>query len=151
MPLHHVAIAVKDMDESLKFYRDAIGLNVFQDEVISCPDLDASLMVRNGKVRMVLLADAAANMIELLGWINPVVRGRPKEFKNFTSVGLVEVAFMVPALKEAEARLLEYGYEFRGPVWSFGSDLASYGGAHAGMRYVVDPNGVQVELMQVVV
>ena len=150
MPLHHVAIAVKDMDESLKFYRDGMGLNVFQDEVISGPGLDASCMVRNGKVRMVLLADQAGNMIELLGWINPVVRGRPKEFKNFTSVGLVEVAFMVPDLKQAEENLAKIGYKFRSPVWSFGSNLASYGGAHADMRYVLDPNGVQVELMQVV-
>ena len=151
MPLHHVAIAVKDMDESLKFYRDGMGLNVFQDEVISGPGLDASCMVRNGKVRMVLLADQAGNMIELLGWINPVVRGRPKEFKNFTSVGLVEVAFMVPDLKQAEENLAKIGYKFRSPVWSFGSNLASYGGAHADMRYVLDPNGVQVELMQVVI
>jgi catechol 2,3-dioxygenase-like lactoylglutathione lyase family enzyme len=150
MPLHHVAIAVKDLEESLKFYRDGIGLNVFQDEVISGPGLDASCMVRNGKVRMVLLADPAGNMIELLGWINPVVRGRPKEFKNFTSVGLVEVAFMVPDLKQAEENLAKIGYKFRSPVWSFGSDLASYGGAHADMWYVLDPNGVQVELMQVV-
>jgi catechol 2,3-dioxygenase-like lactoylglutathione lyase family enzyme len=150
MPLHHVAIAVKDMDESLKFYRDGIGLNVFQDEVISDSGLDTSCMVRNGKVRMVLLADQAGNMIELLGWINPVVRGRPKEFKNFTSVGLVEVAFMVPDLKQAEEDLAKIGYKFRSPVWSFGSDLASYGGAHADMRYVLDPSGVQVELMQVV-
>lgn len=101
MPLHHVAIAVKDMEESLKFYRDGIGLSIFQDEVISGPDLDASLMVRGGKVRMVLLAGAAANMIELLDWINPAVRARPDEFKNFTSVGLVEVAFMVPDLKQS--------------------------------------------------
>ena len=151
MPLHHIAIAVKDMDESLKFYRDGIGLSVFQDEVISGPDLDASLMVRNGKVRMVLLSDPAGNMVELLGWINPVVRGRPKEFKNFTSVGLVEVAFMVSNLQQAEENLAKIGYKFRSPVWSFGSDLASYGGAHADMRYVLDPNGVQVELMQVVV
>ena len=151
MPLHHIAIAVKDMDESLKFYRDGIGLSVFQDEVISGPDLDASLRVRNGKVRMVLLSDPAGNMVELLGWINPVVRGRPKEFKNFTSVGLVEVAFMVSNLQQAEENLAKIGYKFRSPVWSFGSDLASYGGAHADMRYVLDPNGVQVELMQVVV
>jgi catechol 2,3-dioxygenase-like lactoylglutathione lyase family enzyme len=150
MPLHHVAIAVKDIDESLKFYRDGIGLNVFQDEVISGPALDASLMVRNGKVRMVLLADAAANMIELLGWENPVVRERPDDYKDFTSVGLVEVAFMVPDLKQAEENLAKIGYKYRSPVWSLGSDLEAYGGAHADMRYVLDPNGVQVELMQVV-
>jgi len=151
MPLHHVGIAVKDIDESLRFYCDGIGLQVFQDEVISGPDLDASLMIRNGRVRMVLLADPSGNMVELLGWINPVVRGRPKEFKDFTSVGLVEVAFMVPDLKQAEESLARIGYKFRSPVWSFGSDLPSYGGAHADMRYVLDPNGVQVELMQVVI
>lgn len=151
MPLHHVGIAVKDMDESLKFYRDGIGLNVFQDEMISGPDVDASLLVKDGKLRMVLLADAAGNMVELMEWINPVVRERPEEYKNFTSVGLVEVAFMVPDLKEAEESLAKIGYKFRSPVWSFGSDLEAYGGAHADMRYVLDPNGVQVELMQVVV
>jgi catechol 2,3-dioxygenase-like lactoylglutathione lyase family enzyme len=151
MPLHHVAIAVRDMDESLKFYRDGIGLNIFQDEVISGPDVDASLLVKDGKLRMVLLADAAGNMIELLGWINPAARERPDEFKNFTSVGLVEVAFMVPDLKQAEENLAKIGYKFRSPVWSFGSDLEAYGGAHADMRYVLDPNGVQVELMQVVI
>jgi hypothetical protein len=90
-------------------------------------------------------------MVELMEWINPAVRERPEEFKNFTSVGLVEVAFMVPDLKQAEESLARIGYKFRSPVWSFGSDLEAYGGAHADMRYVLDPNGVQVELMQVVV
>lgn len=28
MHIHHVAIAVKDLDEALNFYRDALGLNV---------------------------------------------------------------------------------------------------------------------------
>jgi catechol 2,3-dioxygenase-like lactoylglutathione lyase family enzyme len=139
------------MEESIRFYRDGIGLSVFQDEVISSPDLDASLMVKNSKLRMVLLADPAGNMVELMEWIDPVVRERPDEFKDFTSVGLVEVAFMVPDLKEAEECLAKIGYKFRSPVWSFGSDLEAYGGAHADMRYVLDPNGVQVELMQVVV
>ena len=44
MPLHHVAIAVTDMERSLAFYRDALGLAVFQDEVISGPDVDMGLM-----------------------------------------------------------------------------------------------------------
>ncbi|MEA1958726.1 MAG: VOC family protein [Chloroflexota bacterium] len=151
MPLHHVAIAVRDIEESIRFYRDAIGLSIFQDEAISGPDVDASLMVKDGRLRMVVLADEAGNMIELLGWENPSVRERPEEYKNFTSVGLVEVAFMVSDLKQAEDRLSKCGYSFRSPVWSFGSDLEAYGGAHADIRYVIDPNGVQVELMQVVI
>jgi len=49
-----------------------------------------------------------------------------------------------------EKSLRKAGYGFRTPVWRMGSDLESYGGAEARIRYVEDPNGVQVELMQVV-
>jgi len=31
MRLHHVAISVKDMESSIAFYRDALGLTIFQD------------------------------------------------------------------------------------------------------------------------
>jgi hypothetical protein len=57
---------------------------------------------------------------------------------------------MVDDLEEVEKRLREHGRGFRTPVWRFGSDLESYGGAEAWIRYVEDPDGVQVELMQVV-
>lgn len=150
MPLHHVAIAVTDMERSLAFYRDALGLAVFQDEVISGPDVDMGLMETGAKVRMVLLTDEAGNMIELLGWLSPPVRERPPEHRRFTSSGLVEVSFMVSDLQEAEEKLNKQGFSFRTPVWRFGSDLPAYGGAEAWIRYVEDPDGVQVELMQVV-
>ena len=150
MHLHHVAIAVKDMESSIAFYRDALGLSIFQDEVISGLDVETGLMEKGARVRMVLLADEVGNMIELLGWQSPPVRERPPEHLRFTSTGLVEVCFMVSDLDKVEENLARGGYSFRNPVWRFGSDLESYGGAEAKIRYVVDPNGVQVELMQVV-
>jgi hypothetical protein len=57
---------------------------------------------------------------------------------------------MVSDLEKVEENLAKEGYSFRNPVWRFGSDLESYGGAEAHIRYVVDPNGVQVELMQII-
>jgi len=150
MRLHHVAISVKDMESSIAFYRDALGLTIFQDEVISGADVDTGLMETGASVRMVLLADEVGNMIELLGWQSPPVRERPPEHLRFTSAGLVEVAFMVSDMEKVEENLARKGYSFRNPVWRFGSDLESYGGAEAKIRYVVDPDGVQVELMQVV-
>lgn len=150
MRLHHVAISVKDMESSIAFYRDTLGLTIFQDEVISGPDVDMGLMETGARARMVLLADEAGNMIELLGWQSPPVRQRPPEHLRFTSTGLVEVCFMVSDLDKVEGNLARKGYSFRNPVWRFGSDLESYGGAEAKIRYVVDPDGVQVELMQVV-
>ena len=77
MRLHHVAISVKDMERSLTFYRDALGLSMFQDEMISGPDLDRALMEANAKLRMVVVSDEAGNMIELLGWESPPVKERP--------------------------------------------------------------------------
>ena len=150
MRLHHVGIAVKDMEQSVHFYRDVLGLAVFQDETISGPDVDAGLQAQDARVRMVLVMDEAGNMVELLGWQNPPATERPPEHMRFTSTGLVEVAFMVNDLEEVERRLKASGYSFRNPVWRFGSELESYGGAEAWIRYVEDPNGVQVELMQVV-
>jgi methylmalonyl-CoA/ethylmalonyl-CoA epimerase len=58
--IHHVAVVVKSADESLKFYRDALGLPVTKDEVIE-----------DQGVRGVLL-QAGAGEIEL---IEPVREG----------------------------------------------------------------------------
>lgn len=151
MGLHHVGVAVRDMERSIQFYRDILGLQVFQDGTVSGPDVDAGLDERDARVRMVLLADEAFNMVELLDWEHPPAVERPPQHRRFTSIGIVEVAFMVNDLEEVEKKLNAAGYRFRNPVWRFGSDLESYGGAEACIRYVEDPNGVQVELMQVVV
>jgi len=151
MRLHHVAITVENMERSLAFYRDGLGLALFQDELIIGPDVDAALMEENSRVRMVLLADEAGTMIELLGWQSPSPHQRPSECRRFNSIGLVEVSLMVGDLKTVEDRLKQWGYSFRTPVWRFGSDLPAYGGAEAWIRYIEDPDGVQLELMQVVV
>ena len=150
MRLHHVAISVKDMERSLAFYRDALGLTLFQDEVISGTDVDIALMKTGARVRMVLLADEAGNMIELLAWQSSPVRERPPEHLEFTSTSLVEVCLMVSDLGKVEENLARKGFSFRTPVWRFGNGSDDYGGAYARIRYVEDPDGVQVELMQVV-
>ncbi len=41
MNLHHVGIYVKDMEKSIEFYQDALGLTLFQDEIISGTEVDA--------------------------------------------------------------------------------------------------------------
>jgi catechol 2,3-dioxygenase-like lactoylglutathione lyase family enzyme len=43
MRLNHVGICVRDIDKSLAFYRDALGLTLFQDELLQIvPADDAS-------------------------------------------------------------------------------------------------------------
>jgi len=150
MRLQHVGICVKDMERSLEFYRDALGLTLFQDHMIAGPEVDMGLMEKDARVRMVVVADEAGNMIELFGWQSPEAREKPAEHQRFTSVGIVEVCLVVDSLEEAEKRLAQKGYSFRNPVWNFGKGEDWYGGSYAKIRYVDDPDGIQVELMQFV-
>ena len=150
MRLNHVALAVKDMERSLTFYRDALGLTVAQDEVIAGPDLDRAVMEKGARIRMVMLVDEAGTMIELLGWQSRPVRERPPDDLKFTSTGLVEVCLQVSDLKKVESDLKRKGFDgFRTPVWNFGNVSPSYDGPEAKITHVVDPDGVQVELVQV--
>ena len=150
MRVHHVAISVRDAETSLRFYRYALGLAVFQDEVIAGPDVETALMERDASVRMVLLADEGGNMIELLEWQSPRAARRPAEHLRFCSTGLVELCLVVSDLDEVGEKLSRHGFGFRSPVWEFGKDSEVYGGGYAKIRYAVDPDGVQVEFMEVV-
>jgi len=143
MRLNHVAISVKDMERSLDFWRDALGLQLIQDRMLSGPDLDMALMETGTSVRMVILADEVGSMIELLGWESPPVRERPPEHLKFASTGLVEVCLAVSDLEKLEEDLAKKGIRFRTPVW-----ILNIEGLDVKVTHVVDPDGVQVELIQ---
>ena len=99
---------------------------------------------------MVLLTDTAGNAIELFGWLSPSPTVRPPEHKRFTSVGLVEVALIVDDIDAAEKRLNDNGYSFRTPLAIFAKGEDWFGGMYAKIRYVLDPDDVQVELLEFV-
>lgn len=143
MRLNHVAISVKDMERSLAFWRDALGLQLIQDTMLSGPDLDMALMETRTSVRMVILADEEGGMIELLGWESPPVRERPPEHLKFASTGLVEICLAVSDLEKLEEDLAKKGIRFRTPVW-----ILNIEGLDVKVTHVEDPDGVQVELIQ---
>jgi len=150
MLVNHVGICVTDVEKSIEFYRDALGLTLYQDQTISGPDVDEHCMVKDGKFRMVLLIDTGGNAIELWGWGNPPPREKPPEHNRFTSVGIIEVGLLVDDMDAAEERSAEKGYRFRDPVWIFGKGEDCFGGSYAKIRHVEDPDGVQVELIRLV-
>jgi hypothetical protein len=60
----------------------------------------------------------------------------------------VEVCLIVSDLTKLEKDLRRKGFKFRTPVWSFGNCMPSYNGPEVKVAHVVDPDGVQVELVQ---
>ena len=128
MLVNHVGIVVRDMEKSIAFFRDGLGLTVFVDEMVSGPDVDEQCDVKDGEFRLVLLIDTAANAVELWEWKNPLLEQTSAEPNRFTSVGFFEIGLMVDDLDEAEQRLIEKGYSFTRPVWDFCKGRGLFGG-----------------------
>ncbi len=150
MQVNHVGIVVRDMEKSIEFYRDGLGLTVFIDEIVTDPDIDEQCGVKDGEFRLVLLIDTAGNAIELWEWQNPSLEPKPVEPNRFISAGFFEIGLLVDDLDEAEQRLIEKGYNFTNPVWDFCKGRGLFGGAYGKVRYLLDPDGVRLELVQLV-
>ena len=66
--LHHAGVCVRNMEQSLRFYRDGLGLTVLADKMLNA-DLESLLGVHTETVRTVFLGDAEqpdSGIIELL-------------------------------------------------------------------------------------
>ena len=150
MLVNHVGIVVADMEKSIEFYRDGLGLTLFVDDIVSGPDVDEQCGVKDGEFRLVLLIDMAANAVELWEWQNPVPESTPAEPNRFNSFGFFEIGLLVDDLDEAEQRLIEKGYSFTSPVWDFCKGRGLFGGAYGKVRYILDPDGVMIELVQLI-
>ena len=66
--MHHAGVCVRDIEASLRFYRDGLALTVLADKVLNA-DLHALLGVHTESVRTVFLGDAEhpdSGIVELL-------------------------------------------------------------------------------------
>jgi catechol 2,3-dioxygenase-like lactoylglutathione lyase family enzyme len=66
--LHHAAVCVRDLETSLRFYREGLGLSVLADTVLDA-DLEPLLGVSTASVRIVFLGasdNPDSGIVELL-------------------------------------------------------------------------------------
>jgi catechol 2,3-dioxygenase-like lactoylglutathione lyase family enzyme len=140
----HVGITVRDMDRSLGFYRDALGLKIIMDEILSSPGLDTAVEKTDATIRAVVVADEAMNMIELIEWQSHQPKQRPPEHLKYISTGLVEICLSVTDLAELVKDLEKKGIKCRTPIWHLEAL-----GRRIPVTHVEDPDGVQVELVQI--
>jgi catechol 2,3-dioxygenase-like lactoylglutathione lyase family enzyme len=136
---HHAGICVHDMDASLRFYRDGLGLTVLVDKVLNA-DLESLLGVRTESVRTVFLGDAEhtdSGILELLDvGLSAVADGEPQN--GLPTRGLFLVSFQVD-VPVVLARLAELG------LGGTPRTMPTPSGGVAAT--VTDPDGVMVELL----
>jgi glyoxylase I family protein len=138
--VHHSAIVVRDVDESLRFWRDGIGLEVLMDHTFdgAWRELFAA---RSDRLRSVFLGDPArpdSGIVELVVFdagADQAIRGNAPAEGFF----LLSLSVDVDAVLERLASLELGGTPRR-------ISMATPGGA-VPMATVRDPDGVLVELI----
>ncbi len=142
--LHHVGITVADLDASIRFYHDVLGLPFANEPTpwFEGEELARGVGVPAAALRQVSLL-AGDTTLELLEYRSPPSEtDRPLRSNN---VGASHVAFLVDDIHATKAALEAKGIEFYGPVNVVDE------GVLAGWRWVYfqDPDGYPLELVEV--
>ena len=142
--MHHVGITVKDLDVSIRFYHDVLGLE-FSNEPspwFDGDDLGRAVGVPGAALRQVslLLGDTT---LELLEYSTPP--SETTEPLPSNDLGASHVAFLVDDIEATKAELEAKGITF------FSSVNVVDEGVLAGWRWVYfsDPDGYPLELVEV--
>ncbi len=140
--VHHTCITVSDLERSIAFYRDVLGLELVMTEESerSQDDRSKSLGVAGAKVKLAILRAGNAQ-VELIEYVT--ARGRPYD-RNNNDIGAMHIAFQVDDIEATYQRLLAHGVRFTSPPATIPA------GPMKGWRwtYFFDPDGVSLEIIQ---
>jgi catechol 2,3-dioxygenase-like lactoylglutathione lyase family enzyme len=142
--LHHVGITVQDLDASIRFYHDVLGLG-FSNEPspwFDGPELGPAVGVPGAALRQVSLT-LGDTTLELLEYKSPPSDTRKPLLSN--NIGASHVAFLVDDIRAKKAELEAKGISFYSDVNTVDE------GVLAGWRWVYfeDPDGYPLELVEV--
>lgn len=143
--VHHTAIIVKDLDRSIYFYHDVLGLPLSQEPSgwMEGESLAKGVGVPGARLRNALLRVGSDATLELLEYANrPAGNDTPIQ-QNY--LGAMHIAFRVDDIAATKRELESHGVEFMAEVGAFDK------GALAGWRWVYfrDPDGISLELVEV--
>lgn len=138
----HGGITVKDMDTSLKFYRDGLQLEVEFDVINGADYLRSVLAMPFSEIRIVYLRIPNSGFVELLeyrGLERHSASARPSDF------GGGHICLYVDDIDALVARMHSLGYSSRSEK---AVDIVAGPNIGAKVVYLIDPDGYFVELFQ---
>jgi glyoxylase I family protein len=144
--VHHSAVVVHDVDASLRFYRDGIGLDVLMDHVFE-GDWPTLFDAPSTTLRSIFLGDRRhpdAGVVELVAFESsaPVSSTPPAPSSSVASAGFFLLSFYVD-VAEVLKRLDALGF---GPARRIEQPAPD---GPVAMATVRDPDGVLIELVGV--
>jgi len=142
--LHHTSRVVLDMNRSLPFYRDQLGMDVVLDTEMEGPMLSREVALENARLRLVELAPADRSFfVELLQYYAPPADTR-ESFPRCNDIGAHHPALLVDDIHQAYRDLKARGVSFTCEPQEV--DAGFFKGHWT--AYCYDPDGFVVELWQ---
>lgn len=142
----HIGITIKDMDRSIKFYRDILGLSFKGEMIMDNKETDILFARNNCKVKVAYLngsEELFAPPIELLQFISDDAENVDADLHT-TSIS--EVCFHVDDIEKTYLDLKEKGVEFISAPQYF--DFTDQGFGKSKAVYFKDPDGIILELLE---
>lgn len=142
----HVGITVTNIKNSIKFYRDILGLTLKGQAIMEGKETDALFAMNNCKVKIAYL-NGSDNIIsppiELLGFVNnETIKDKPQ----LNKISISEICFRVDNIEKAYKHLIDNNVECLSEPQEF--DFTAYGFSKSKALYFKDPDGIILELME---
>lgn len=140
--ISHVSLCVRDLDRSLKFYRDILGFTVTRDEIqdTSKGGMPHLYKDHHAKRRLVYLRYGHAQSLPFLVLTEhpgDKISGEPIMLDQ---IGISHISFTVPDVAVVAERLLAHGVPTCGPRDAFPDNSG-----HMRTVFFRDPDGVIVQ------
>jgi catechol 2,3-dioxygenase-like lactoylglutathione lyase family enzyme len=133
----HVGISVANLERSIAFYRDLLGMEVIQEVPFEGAKYESILRLRGAKGRIAVLRIGNLEL-EFFEFVRPA--GQPADpIRPVCDQGIAHFAVQVEDLSALYARLKAAGVDFHCPPIDFGCAIATY---------LRDPDGNVIEMLQ---
>ena len=139
--ISHIAICVRDMDKSLEFYRDVLGMVVEADRMQDTttgglPHVYQHPRKTRRQVRLAF-APGAKPTLTMTGHPGEEPDGNPIKLDQ---IGISHISFTVKDVKALADELVARGVQLAGPLDGFTNDRGEVSSV-----FVYDPDGILVQ------
>ena len=142
----HVGLTVSNIEKSIEFYRDILGLTYQGQMIMEGPETDLLFARKNVKVKVAYLNgsdDIMAPPVELIEFVSDEAE---KTESDLHKTSISEICFNVEDIDEVYSRFIENGVECLSEPQYL--DLRAYGYGESKGLYFKDPDGIILELSQ---
>ena len=139
--LHHTGFVVRDLERSIRFYTDGLGLNVDKNLDIDGEGLSQVVGYEKTHLKAALLTGDDGHTLELIQYMNP--EGTPRQQDQQYErrlIGATHLAFIVDDVNATYERLISMGGQKMNPPAQVRPELKA--------TYFQDPDGNWIELVQ---